>query len=74
MGGVSTWADYLVNNLREFDFTVVSMVSNPHVEVRYKLPKNFVRLITLPLWGSDRPEEYSNVSFPLLLRSMARTS
>jgi len=74
MGGVSTWADYLVNNLKEFDFTVVSMVSNPHVEVRYKLPKNFVRLITLPLWGSDRPEEYSNISFPLLLRKMAKGS
>ena len=58
MGGVSTWADLLVNGLSEHEFHIVSVVSNPHVEVRYKLPKNVKQLITIPLCGTERPEEY----------------
>jgi len=74
MGGVSTWADYIVNGLGEFDFTIVSLVSNPHVEVRYQLPSNVSRLITLPLWGSDRPEEYNGTSLPTMLSRTVRTT
>jgi glycosyltransferase involved in cell wall biosynthesis len=62
MGGVSTWSDLLINNLSEFEFEIVSIVSNPHVEVRYKLPDNVKDIITIPLWGSEQPEEYNHVS------------
>lgn len=64
MGGVSTWADQLVTGLSEHEFHVVSVVSNPHVELRYPLPPNVKELITVPLWGSERPEEYQS-SHPL---------
>jgi glycosyltransferase involved in cell wall biosynthesis len=63
MGGVSTWADHLVNHLNEFEFEIVSVVSNPHVELRYTLPPNVVGLHTIPLWGSERPEEYNGINF-----------
>lgn len=60
MGGVSTWAHELITNLPDFEFTIVSVVSNPHVELRYPIAPNVKKIITLPLWGTDRPEEYDN--------------
>jgi len=74
MGGVSTWADLLVNRLPEFEFEIVSVVSNPHVELRYQLPPNVVGLHTIPLWGSERPEEYNGTDIFHFMRKSFRTS
>lgn len=74
MGGVSTWADLLVTSLPEFEFEIVSVVSNPHVELRYKLPKNVVGLHTIPLWGSERPEEYNHISLFKFMAKSYRTT
>ncbi|MFQ5910006.1 MAG: GT4 family glycosyltransferase PelF [Thermoplasmata archaeon] len=74
MGGVSTWSDLLVNGLPDVDFKIVSVVSNPHVEVRYKLPPNAREVITIPLWGSERPEEYNHVNPLTFLSNSLRTT
>jgi glycosyltransferase involved in cell wall biosynthesis len=74
MGGVSTWADLLVNSLPEFEFEIVSVVSNPHVELRYSLPDNVVGLHTIPLWGSERPEEYNGLNFANFVGKAYRTT
>ncbi len=74
MGGVSTWADQLVTRMPEHQFFVVSVVSNPHVEVRYRLPPNVRGLVTVPLWGSERPEEYLPATLRGTLGRAARTT
>ncbi|MFQ6107812.1 MAG: GT4 family glycosyltransferase PelF [Thermoplasmata archaeon] len=74
MGGVSTWADLLVNGLSDVDFKVVSVVSNPHVEIRYRLPPNVKEVIAVPLWGSERPEEYNHVSPFRFISASLRTT
>jgi len=74
MGGVSTWADQLVRGLPEHDFHIVSVVSNPHVEVRYPLLPNVKGLTTVPLWGTERPEEYLPGSFPRTIVRVGGTS
>jgi glycosyltransferase involved in cell wall biosynthesis len=74
MGGVSTWADQLVTSLPEFEFEIVSVVSNPHVELRYTMPSNVVGLHTIPLWGSERPEEYNGIDFFKFVQKSYRTS
>ena len=74
MGGVSTWADQLLRGMGEHEFHVVSVVSNPHVEVRYKLPRNVKEIITIPLWGTEKPEEYLPGSPLATLRNGWRTS
>lgn len=70
-GGVSTWADALVRGLPEHDFTVVAVVANPHVAARYDLPPN-ASVLPVPLWGSERVEEYLPRREPL--RAAARTT
>ena len=74
MGGVSTWADQLVRGMGEHEFHVVSVVSNPHVEVRYALPSNVKEIITVPLWGTEKPEEYLPGSLSETLRNRWRTT
>jgi hypothetical protein len=56
-GGVSTWADILVNNLPEFDFYIYAITGLPYVEFKYKLPKNVKLVRQIPLWGSEEPFE-----------------
>ncbi|MFQ6061544.1 MAG: GT4 family glycosyltransferase PelF, partial [Thermoplasmata archaeon] len=74
MGGVSTWSDLLVNGLSDVEFHIVSVVSNPHVEIRYTLPPNVKEVVAIPLWGSERPEEYNHVSPLMFLSSTLKTT
>jgi glycosyltransferase involved in cell wall biosynthesis len=49
-GGVSTWCQQLLEHLPEYDFRVVSLVSNPYLTPIFRPPGN-VELLTIPLWG-----------------------
>lgn len=69
-GGVSTWADSLVRGLPDIDFTVLALVPHPHVEVRYEVPPN-VSLVPVPLWGTERLDEYRRAPRPTV-RGRAR--
>lgn len=72
-GGVSNWANTLLSSLPEYDFEIVSVISNPHVECRYAIPSNVKHLEMLPLWGVIRPEEFSKISARRLLTKMYNT-
>ena len=74
VGGVSTWADLLLTGLSEYEFDVVSVVSNPHVTLRYSFPPNVRSLTTVPMWGTELPEEYLPASLAGYLTNVARTT
>lgn len=57
-GGVSTWADILVNELKNIDFTLLPIMMHPYVKLKFDLPANVTDIITVPLWGSEEPTEY----------------
>ena len=57
-GGVYAWAKLLVENLDEFEFTILNCLSNANTNSRYDLPANVSRVIQVPLYGSLRPEEF----------------
>lgn len=57
-GGVSTWADILVHELKNVDFTLVPIMMHPYVKLKFDLPTNVTDIITVPLWGSEEPTEY----------------
>lgn len=56
-GGVSNWCDTLVKNMPEVDYVIYSIIANPYVTRKFDLPDN-VRLLTIPLWGTEDPSEY----------------
>jgi len=71
---VSTWAHNLISGLPELDFWILSIVGNPHVRLRYKLPPNVKDMTVKPLWGTELTEEYDRVSLGESLRKRLRTT
>lgn len=68
-GGVSTWCDALITNLPEIDYSLLAIAMHPYLQQRYTLPVNVDRLVTVPLWGTEEPAEYSwDTPFSELLR------
>lgn len=57
-GGVSTWCDALIRNTPEIRYTLVPIMMNPHIELRYDPPANATRIINVPLWGIEEPAEF----------------
>jgi glycosyltransferase involved in cell wall biosynthesis len=55
---VSTWCDALIRNTPEVHYTVVPIMMNPHIELKYDPPHNTRRVINVPLWGIEEPAEF----------------
>lgn len=72
-GGVSTWCDFLVNNLREVDYVIYSIIMNPYVTQKFTLPSGS-RLIRMPLWGTEEPSEHLDVPFSKVYLSKKNTA
>jgi len=61
-GGVSTWCDLLVNKLQSVDYILFSVIMDPFVSQKFKLPER-TSLIRMPLWGTDEPSEHFSTPF-----------
>lgn len=73
-GGVSTWCDNLVKGLPALEFTLLPIMMNPHISVKYDLPRNVVRVIDVPLWGTEEPAEFiRDIPFSHIYLSKQRT-
>jgi glycosyltransferase involved in cell wall biosynthesis len=73
-GGVSTWADLLVKELGNIDFTIMPILMHPYVKSKFELPNNVVKVVKIPLWGTEEPTEYVKESdFSLIYQSKLRT-
>lgn len=66
-GGVSTWCDALIRNMPEVHYTLVPLMMNPHIELKYDPPDNARRVINIPLWGIEEPAEFlTDITFAAL--------
>ena len=65
-GGVSTWCDSLIRNTPEVHYTLVPIMMNPHIELKYDPPPNARRVINVPLWGIEEPAEFLDIAFASL--------
>jgi polysaccharide biosynthesis protein PelF len=66
-GGVSTWCDALIRNTPEIHYTLVPLMMNPHIELKYDPPDNARRVINIPLWGIEEPAEFlTDITFAAL--------
>jgi len=57
-GGVSTWCDNLIKGLPDVEFTLLPIMMHPYVSFKYDLPPNVIRVVNVPLWGTEEPAEY----------------
>lgn len=61
-GGVSTWCNVLVDKLDDVDYLIYSIIMNPFVTQKFKLPRN-TTMIKVPLWGTEEPSEHLTTPF-----------
>lgn len=72
-GGVSTWCDILVQRLKSVDYVIYSVLMDPFVTQKFKLPEN-TGLIKMPLWGTEEPGEHLDTPFSQNYLAKKRTS
>jgi len=71
-GGVSTWCDILVNELTSVDYVIYSILMDPFVTQKFKLPES-AQLIKMPLWGTEEPSEHLATPFSQNFLAKERT-
>lgn len=57
-GGVYTWTKTLIDNMPDWQFIVVNQLSNPNCNGTYNIPSNVIKVIEMPIFGSNRYEEF----------------
>jgi len=72
-GGVYSWEKILVESMPDHEFTVVNLLSNPNVNGRFVVPPHVRQVIDMPLFGSNRYEEFYTEKSRPLLDKIART-
>ncbi len=73
-GGVSTWADILIHELKNIDFILIPIQMHPYVKLKFDIPPNVVDIINVPLWGTEEPIEYiRQIEFSRIYESKVRT-
>jgi glycosyltransferase involved in cell wall biosynthesis len=73
-GGVYSWEKSLVESMTEYEFTVINLLSNPNVNGSFVVPSHVKRVIDMPLFGSNRYEEFYTEPGRPLLDKIARTN
>ncbi len=71
-GGVYTWTKALIDSMQDYEFIVVNELSNPNCNGQYTVPSNVTKVIDVPIYGSNRYEEFSKEKehmIPKILRT-----
>lgn len=72
-GGVYSWEKTLVESMTDYEFTVINLLSNPNVNGKFAVPPHVKQVIDMPLFGSNRYEEFYSEKNRPLLDKIART-
>lgn len=72
-GGVSTWCDILVKELKDVEFVIYSILMDPFVTQKFQLPES-TGLIKMPLWGTEEPSEHLSTPFSANYLAKKRTT
>lgn len=72
-GGVYTWEKTFIEGMPENEFIVLNQLSNPNISAIYSLPNNVSRVIEVPLFGTNRFEEFSRRDGPLVTKIIRTT-
>jgi polysaccharide biosynthesis protein PelF len=59
-GGVYTWEKALIEKMPDWKFTVMNFLSNSNSNGVYSVPANVRSVIELPMYGTNRYEEFYN--------------
>lgn len=72
-GGVYSWEKVLIDSMTDYEFTVINLLSNPNVNGKFAVPPHVTQVIDMPLFGSNRYEEFYTEKNRPLLDKLIRT-
>jgi polysaccharide biosynthesis protein PelF len=72
-GGVYTWAKVLVDSLTDWDFVVFNQLSNANANSKYSVGPNVRKVLEVPLFGTQRIEEFYHGA-PAMLDRVGRST
>jgi len=72
-GGVYAWEKALIDNMTDYEFIVVNLLSNPSANGDYAVPSHVTRVIDVPLFGCYRHEEFYKEKNQSLFSKILRT-
>ncbi|WP_339606584.1 GT4 family glycosyltransferase PelF [uncultured Roseivirga sp.] len=61
-GGISTWSHMLCDRVSNVDFTLYSINAGFEKEPIFELSENVKKVIQVPLWAPDEPQDYVSFS------------
>tara|TARA_A100000171_G_C2132863_1_gene147897 strand:+ start:243 stop:1739 length:1497 start_codon:yes stop_codon:yes gene_type:complete len=61
-GGISTWSHMLCDRVTNVDFTLYSINAGFEKEPIFELSENVKKVIQVPLWAPDEPQDYVSFS------------
>ncbi len=72
-GGIYTWTKTLIDSMQELEFVVINQLSNPNGNGKYSVPNNVTKVIEIPIFGTNRYEEFYDEKRSLLLKILRTT-
>jgi glycosyltransferase involved in cell wall biosynthesis len=72
-GGIYVWEKDLIDNMQDFEFIVVNILSNSNTRDDYSVPSHVKRVINVPLYGCYRIEEFYKERNQALFSKILRT-
>src|SRR5581483_3624680 len=72
-GGIYSWEKTLVDSMSDYEFTIINLLSHPNVNGKFAVPPHVKQVIDMPLFGSNRYEEFYKENRPLHAK-IVRTS
>lgn len=61
-GGVYSWEKFLIEGMRGVQFSILNQLSNSNASANYDVPEYVERVMEIPLFGTNRLEEFSTVN------------
>ena len=72
-GGVYAWEKALIDNMTDYEFIVVNLLSNPSANGDYTVPSHVTKVIDVPLFGCYRHEEFYKENKQSVFSKILRT-
>jgi polysaccharide biosynthesis protein PelF len=67
-GGIYSWEKALIDNMPDYEFIIFNLLSNSNANGKFTVPDQVKHVITIPLFGSNRYQEFYDEKKSLLAK------
>ncbi len=72
-GGIYSWEKLMIDNMPDYEFIILNLLSNSNANGKYTVPNQVKQVITIPMFGSNRYQEFYDEKKSLLAKILRTT-